>query len=187
MASISPSCDSTIELLSQFAGRYLLLSTYYRELGWLQFNPDWLTTFLLMSKRSHLCGWSYHRKLPCPRLLYLLCTASERRSEGDTRSDSVGGEHPVVVLGIFCDFLFLQLLPRVQAPTVVGGMRFFSLQQFAVSTPWSGGSVLLLWALLVQMAPPHHKQRGGCLQLAQTWPNCWQLWHCVRALWVLYA
>jgi hypothetical protein len=22
---------------------------------------------------------------------------------------------------------------------------------------------------------PHHKQRGGCLQLAQTWPNFWQL------------
>jgi hypothetical protein len=23
--------------------------------------------------------------------------------------------------------------------------------------------------------PSHHKQRGGCLQLAQTWPNFWQL------------
>jgi hypothetical protein len=33
-------------------------------------------------------------------------------------------------------------------------MRFFSLQQFAFATRWSGCSVLLLWELLVQVAAP---------------------------------
>jgi hypothetical protein len=30
-------------------------------------------------------------------------------------------------------------------------------------------------------------QRGVCLQLAQTWPNFWQLKHWVRVNWDLYA
>jgi hypothetical protein len=34
---------------------------------------------------------------------------------------------------------------------------------------------------LCRWPPPHHKQLGGCLQFAQTRPNCWQLWHWVRA------
>jgi hypothetical protein len=33
---------------------------------------------------------------------------------------------------------------------------------------------------LCRWPPPRHMQRGGWFQLAQTWPNCWQLWHCVR-------
>jgi hypothetical protein len=46
--------------------------------------------------------------------------------------------------------------------------------------PFSGHS-------LCRWPPPHHKQRGGCLQFAQTWPNCWQLCHCVSPFWALYA
>jgi hypothetical protein len=30
-------------------------------------------------------------------------------------------------------------------------------------------------SLYVGGRSPQHKQRGGCLQLAQTWPNFWQL------------
>jgi hypothetical protein len=33
-------------------------------------------------------------------------------------------------------------------------MRVFSLQQFAVATRWSGGNILLPWALLVQVSAP---------------------------------
>jgi hypothetical protein len=58
-------------------------------------------------------------------------------------------------------------------------MRFLLFCQltFAVSRCWiflafSGHS---LW----RWPPPHRRQRGGCLQFAQTWPNGWQLWHCV--------
>jgi hypothetical protein len=40
---------------------------------------------------------------------------------------------------------------------------------------------------LYRCPPSHHKQRIDCLQFAQTWPNCWQLLHCVRALWDLYT
>jgi hypothetical protein len=46
--------------------------------------------------------------------------------------------------------------------------------------PFSGHS-------LCRWPPPHQKQRAGCLQFAQTWPNCWQLWHCLRPFWALYA
>jgi hypothetical protein len=34
--------------------------------------------------------------------------------------------------------------------------------------------------------PPHHKHQGGCLHLAQTWPEVWQLSHCVRPVRALY-
>jgi hypothetical protein len=35
-------------------------------------------------------------------------------------------------------------------------------------------------------ASGHHKQQGGCLQFAQMWLNCWQLWHC-KGILVLYV
>jgi hypothetical protein len=109
------------------------------------------------------CGWSYLRKLPCPRLLYLRCATSERRSERNAWSNSAGGEHTSgCSSGCSLRFPVLQLLPRVPAAPAVGRMRFFSLQQFAVATLWSGGG-----HSLCSWPSPHHKQRKGVCN----WPR----------------
>jgi hypothetical protein len=115
----------------------------------------------------------------------LIYAASECRREGDAWGGEGGKDHPSRCgLGCALGLLFLQLL-RVCAAPIVGGMGFFSSRQLQhagvdVVFPFSGHS-------LCRYSPPHHKQRGGCLQFAQTWPNCWQLWHCVREFWVLYV
>jgi hypothetical protein len=40
---------------------------------------------------------------------------------------------------------------------------------------------------LCRWRPPHHIQRGGCLQIAQTWRDFWQMRHCVRSVRDLYS
>jgi len=69
----------------------------------------------------------------------------------------------------------------MSAATVVGGCGL-QLQQLGVDSYLSfSGHYLWIWT------PPHHTQRAGCLQLAQTWPNFWQLQHCISIFWALCA
>jgi hypothetical protein len=54
---------------------------------------------------------------------------------------------------------------------IKSGSRIWNRSQhvdFDSVLPFSGQS-------LSRWPPPHHKQRGGSLQFAQTWPKCWQL------------
>jgi hypothetical protein len=94
---------------------------------------------------------------------------------------------PVVVLGVLCDLFFCRSSFACLQPRQLAGCGFSpsanrQLQKDGVQAAFSfsGHS-------LCRRPPPYHTQRGGCLQFAQTWPNCWQLWHCVRPFWALYV
>jgi hypothetical protein len=80
---------------------------------------------------------------------------------------------PVVVLGVLCVILLCisslaYLQPRYFAEYGLSPSANLQLQHVGVEAelPFSGHS-------LFRWRPWYHKQRGGgCLQLAQTWPNC---------------
>jgi hypothetical protein len=84
-----------------------------------------------------------------------------------------------------CSLRLLPLLFSLLAAAVVRGMWSVSLRHLAVAAGRSRGCVSLLRAFFMQVAAPTAHAAGGCLQLAQTRPNIWQLKHRVRVDWDL--
>jgi hypothetical protein len=109
------------------------------------------------SRRTEIYSWGRicHRRVACLRLLLLCWTASERSREGDTWRGDVGREHsPRCGFGSSLRSVPLHFLSRMFATPIIGGMWFFTLRQLAAAASWSGDSVILLRALLVQVAAP---------------------------------
>jgi hypothetical protein len=112
-------------------------------------------------------------------LLLFLCPASERRRKGYAWSGEVGREHSSRRSpGCPLRFLFLHLLLRMSTAPILGGMEFFSFRQPAVAARYGGRRIPLLGALLVQVTAPAPQAAGRLFM----WPNCWQLWHCVKTI-----
>jgi hypothetical protein len=92
---------------------------------------------------------------------------------------------PVVFLGVLCSFFFCSSSFACLQPWYLVGWCFSSSANRQLQHVEADVVLPFSWHSLYWWSPPHHKQRGGCLQFAQTWPNCWKLWHFVRRFWTL--
>jgi hypothetical protein len=101
------------------------------------------------------CWSSCRRNLRLLMQLHLLRATPESRSEGDTWSSTGCREHPPCCR-FWCSLcgLFLQLLLRMPAASIVCWVGFVTLQQLAIAACWGGSSIDLFRALLVQVAAP---------------------------------
>jgi hypothetical protein len=55
-----------------------------------------------------------------------------------------------------------------------------------LAAAWHTFCICLLRAFPTQVATTAPQISRGCLQLAQTWTEFWQLYHCVRPVWAMY-
>jgi hypothetical protein len=94
---------------------------------------------------------------------------------------------PVVFFWFSLCLSFIQFFFSVLAPSIIGGMSLSPSANWQMQHAWVKAGFPFSGQSLCRWPPPHHKQRGVCVQLAQTWPNCWQLWHWVSPVWALYA
>jgi hypothetical protein len=152
--------------------------TYCREVGCLQSEPELTDLLFVGVQRSGYSvllrqeGGGLPQELGAP-VVVLHCTASEHRHEGDTWHGEVGGEHPPRrSFGCSLALPLLQLLLRLSAAPIIGGMGLLSLHQLAVTPSWSGGSVFSFRALFVQVATPAPQTTGRLLTVG---PNVAEL------------
>jgi hypothetical protein len=126
---------------------------------------DWLGACCLCLKRGgvYLCNWGLLRLL----LLRFLCVAALHCREGLEENAL-----PVVVLGALCDFLF-----RVSSFACLQPLDSWRDEIPLRPPTWSCSMSVSMLHCSFPDTPcatsPHHIQLGGCLQLAQTWPNFW--------------
>jgi hypothetical protein len=132
----------------------LLYYSYYSQhiierLAVYRRSPDWVTWFVLMS-------WIWVTLGSCLAWGCSICAEPPRSAAAKETPRIISlGEHPSgCSSGCFMRFPLLQLLPRVPAAPIIGGMRLFSLQQLAVAASRSGGSIFPLWAFFVQVSAP---------------------------------
>jgi hypothetical protein len=117
----------------------------------------------------------------CVGWLYCDCCVCWGMPRSATAKDCPGticlGENTLPVDSFCCFWGFIRSISSLawlQPRYVEGCGRSLSfslqLQQFGeeFSVSFSGQS-------LCRWSRPHHKQRGDCLQFAQTWPNSWHL------------
>jgi hypothetical protein len=125
------------------------LFVFWTRTGW----PDcWGCTgaeslCFFVGDRSGVVVWSACGCCCC----VLPWSASPKETPGVARFDE--NTLPVVVLGVLWAFLLCSSSLASAAP-IIDGMGFHTLRQLAVTASWSGGSVILLRALLVEVAAP---------------------------------
>jgi hypothetical protein len=158
-ATISSSSNALTDDLDHFSSVIICCTTV---------NTLYMSTLSLLTIGAWTCG--------CLLVCLWIRSASDRCCEGQVCSYQFGWEdHSCCVCRCSLGFSLLHFFFGVPAASVVGGCAAspsanWHLQHVGVEAvfPFPGQS-------LCRWHPPHHKQRGRCLQLAQTWPNFWQL------------
>jgi hypothetical protein len=92
---------------------------------------------------------------------------------------------PILVLGTLYD-IFFRIIPAIAAASIVVGMRFLHPPTCSCTMSVSMLRCPFLGTTCAGDHPHTTIQRGGCLQLTQTWPNFCQLHETSLGLVCLY-